>query len=101
MEIKLNETQSKVVKKFEVEQDGYKVTIDLTVNAGKIENLSGYVSKLEEDGRMGMGIRFCSYKRNNEWITDVTGASNAEHDLVSDICIAIADAIIAEYEVVE
>lgn len=97
--ITLNETSSKIVKVFEPEVEGYKARVNLTVNAGKIENLNGTLRPAIQNEEMYVeGISFHAYKRNDKWYTDVNGATNEEHDLVTDICVALVDQIAAEYE---
>lgn len=99
--ITLNETSSKIVKVFEPEVEGYKARVNLTVNAGKIENLNGTLRPATQNEEMYVeGISFRAYKRNNQWYTDVDGATNAEHDFVTDVCVALVNQIVAEYEVV-
>lgn len=98
----LNETSSKIVKVFEPEVEGYKARVNLTVNAGKIENLNGTLRPATQNEEMYVeGISFRAYKRNDLWYTDVNGANNEEHDLVTDICVALVNQIVAEYEVAE
>ena len=100
--ITLNETSSKIVKVFEPEVEGYKARVNLTVNGGKIENLNGSLRPAEQaDGMYVEGISFHAYKRNGKWHTDVDGVSNEENDLVTDICVALVDQIVAEYEAAE
>ena len=102
MELVLNEKSAKLVKTFVVESDGYKVNVNLTVSEGKIDILNGNVYPAEMvDGRYVEGARFNAYKRNEKWYTDVNGASNEEHDLISDICVAIVNQIVAEYDKAE
>lgn len=100
MEITLNETQSKITKRIEVIYEDRKVNVNLTINNGKIENLNGNIMPLEQQEGMYMeGISFHSYKREEKWHTNVTGASNEEHDYVTDLAIAVVDKVVAEYEV--
>ena len=100
MEIRLEEKTSKMVKTFVVEQDGYKANVNLTVNGGRIENLNGSLRKAEaEEERYMDGISLHAYKRNEKWCTSVDGVSNEENDLVTDICVAIVDKIVAEFEI--
>ena len=100
--ITLNETSSKIVKVFEPEVEGYKARVNLTVNGGKIENLNGSLRAATQNEDVYVeGISFRAYKRNEKWYTDVDGASNEEHDLVTDICVALVDQIVAEYEAAE
>lgn len=95
----LNETSSKLVKTFEPEISGYKGKVHLTVNKGQIENLNGYLRKADEqDNGFMEGINFNAYKREGKWYTNVSGVSNEENDLVTDICVALVDSIVAEYE---
>lgn len=98
--IALNETSSKIVKVFEPEVEGYKVRVNLTVNGNKIENLNGSLRPATQNEEVYVeGISFHAYKRNEKWYTNVDGASNDEHDIVTDICVALVDQIAAEYEV--
>lgn len=100
--ILLNETSSKMVKVFEPEVEGYKARVNLTVNSGKIENLNGSLRPATQtEGAYVEGISFHAYKRNDKWYTNVSGASNEENDLVTDICVALVDQIVAEHEVAE
>lgn len=99
MEIRLEEMTSRVVKTFVVEKDGYKVNVNLTVSKGVIENLNGSLRKADaEEGAFVEGITFHAYKRNEKWYTNVNGAANDENDVVTDICVAIVDNLVAEYE---
>lgn len=100
--ITLNETSSKIVKVFEPEIEGYKARVNLTVNAGKIENLNGTLRPATQNEEMYIeGISFRAYKRNNQWYTDVNGTTNEENDFVTDFCVALVDQIVAEYEAAE
>lgn len=100
MEITLNETQSKITKRIEVIYEDRKVNVNLTINNGKIENLNGNIMPVEQtDGMYMEGISFHSYKREEKWYTNVNGASNEEHDYVTDLAIAVVDKVVAEYEV--
>lgn len=102
MELVLNEKSAKLVKTFVVESDGYKVNVNLTVSEGKIDILNGNVYPAEMvDGRYVEGARFNAYKRNEKWFTDINGASNEEHDVISDLCVAIVEKVVAEYDKAE
>lgn len=99
MEINLVEKTSRLVKTFVVEQDSYKATTNLTVEGGKIINLNGTIAPIEQGDEPNYGNpSFHAYKRNGKWCTDVTGAANDEQDAISDICVAIVNQIVAEYE---
>lgn len=102
MELVMNERSSKLVKTFVVENESYKVNVNLTVAEGKIDILNGNVLPLEvEEGRYVEGARFNAYKRNDKWFTDINGASNEEHDAISDLCVAIVEKVVAEYDKAE
>lgn len=102
MDITLKEKTSKMVKTFIVEHEGYKATVNLTVNGGKIENLRGNVMPVDQDENQAYNCpSYHAYKRNEKWCTEVSGVANDEHDIVSDICVAIVDKVVADYEVVE
>lgn len=99
--LEFQETSSRLVKTFVVEHGGYKASVNLTVNFGKIEQLSGNVAPMGSEEPTYNNPQFHAYKRNGKWCTDVTGAANDEQDAISDICVAIVDQIVAEYETAE
>ena len=103
MEQKLDfqETSSRLVKTFVVEYGNYKTNVNLTVNLGKIEQLSGNVAPIGSEEPTYDNPHFHAYKRNGKWCTDVTGATNDVQDEISDICVAIVNQIVAEYETTE
>lgn len=99
MELILNEVTSKVSKRLEAEVDGYKVSVNVTINNGKIENLNGNI--IPADSKEGVyveGTHFNAYKRNDEWRTDVSEVANAEYAAISAIAVAAVNYAVKTYE---
>lgn len=99
MEITLNETLSKQVKRLETEINGYKVVVNTTINNGKIEQLNGNIAPATaKEGEYVEGNYFNAYKRNNEWRTDISEVANDKYAEVSEIAIAAVNYAVKKYE---
>lgn len=100
MEITLNETLSKEVKRLETEINGYKVVVNTTINSGKIESLNGNITPATaKEGEYVEGNYFNAYKRNGEWRTDISEVANEKYATVSAIAIAAVNYAVKKYEV--
>lgn len=99
MEITLNETLSKEVKRLETEINGYKVVVNATINNGKIEQLNGNITPATaKEGVYVEGHYFNAYKRNEEWRTDISEVANEKYAEVSAIAIAAVNYAVKKYE---
>lgn len=99
MEITLNETLSKEVKRLETEINGYKVVVNATINSGKIEQLNGNITPATaKEGEYVEGNYFNAYKRNGEWRTDISEVANEKYAEVSAIAIAAVNYAVKKYE---
>ena len=100
--LEFQETSSRLVKTLVVKHGCYKANVNITVNGNMIEQLSGTIAPLEQGNEpMYNNASFRAYKRDGKWCTDVNGATNEEQDAISDLCVAIVNQIVAEYETAE
>ena len=91
-------TRSTLSESFECNQDGYKVSVNVTVEGKEIKSLNGCVAKATE-GEYVEGVYFNAYKRNGEWRTDVGEVSNAEYAKVTELAIGAVNFAVEQYEV--
>lgn len=103
--MELTKTRSTISETLEVVENGYKVTANVTIEKGVIKNLSGSVSKADEvNNNAPYGMSYTNWyanKQNGKWGTRIEWVANDENDVVSDLVVAVVDAVVAQYEVAE
>lgn len=91
-------TRSTLSESFECVKDGYKVTVNATVEGKEITGLNGCVAK-EKEGKYVDGVYYNAYKRADGWRTDVGEVSNAEYAKVTELAIGAVNFAVEQYEV--
>lgn len=99
--ITLTKTKSSISETLETILGDYKVVSNITVEGDRITRLNGYVGKAEAEAYMGETTSWNASKRNGEWGVDFDWMSVAKNDEVTDLVIAVVNAVVAQYEVAE
>lgn len=92
-------TRSTLSESMECVKDGYKVTVNVSLEKGVIKSLNGSIAPAEvPEGQHVEGVYFNAYKRGEEWRTDVGEVSNAEYAKVTALAVAAVDYVVKAYE---
>lgn len=95
-------TRSTLSESMECVENGYKVTVNVSLEKGVIKSINGSIAPAEvPEGQYVEGVYFNAYKRGEEWRTDVGEVSNAEYAKVTEIAVAAVDFVVAQYESAE
>lgn len=98
-DMEFNKTRSTLSETLECVENGYKVVVNVTIEAGAIKSLNGNITPAEvEDGEPIGGTYFNAYKRGEEWRTDLGEVSNAEYAAISALAVAAVDYVVKTYE---
>lgn len=90
-------TRSTLSEAFECNKDGYKVTVNATVEGAEVKSLNGCVAKATE-GEYVDGVYYNAYKRADGWHTDVGEVSNTEYAKVTELAIGAVNYAVGQYE---
>jgi hypothetical protein len=92
-------TRSTLSESMECVENGYKVTVNVSLEKGVIKSINGSVAPAEvPEGQYVEGVYFNAYKRGEEWRTDVGEVSNAEYAKVTALAIESVNYVVAQYE---
>jgi hypothetical protein len=92
-------TRSTLSESMECVENGYKVTVNVSLEKGVIKSINGSIAPAEvPEGQYVEGVYFNAYKRGEEWRTDVGEVSNAEYAKVTALAIESVNYVVAQYE---